>query len=476
MASYIQGDRVDASGDYSHGGAIFETRPSLGCSETGDNDNDNDDDNDDGPFRECTGEVVEWCRPSAPLVSSAPSSSSSSLLLSLSSSSSASLSTQQPFHPADSTSVSKDWGTRQHISKSHHDELVQLHEARAKAALMAEYYAESYLGGVPPSLAEVAGRDAREWRDLWWRRRQAPVNSCEGESTWDNLGDAAVTASLVPEINPVNCSYLSPPIPRSMTEVCSDEDCYNEEEEDFFCPATPDNNNGSHRTAADPSFQENRKRRRDEKDPFSNLPAKEDGQLQTMGPKQTRGPARVQDECRDTGDQEGLPEAWAVGIYCNGSIPDDGLVNPGRVIHLSRLIDEAKVDVIQTLNSSRGDTTCPSFLSALHNLLGLSCSSGLNACNHSAASSHCLEGTWLTMSRPNYHDCLGLNPAKEYIYTLGRMTFDMFRPSELICSVQGVFGQSRRVNRQDSLGDGFSIPMGLIQELRDGEMVLRTYK
>lgn len=48
-------------------------------------------------------------------------------------------------------------------------------------------------------------------------------------------------------------------------------------------------------------------------------------------------------------------------------------------------------------------------------------------------------GTWLTLTKPIFADCLGQNDQGDPLYTLSRMSFDMFRPSDLICSLQGNF-------------------------------------
>jgi len=48
-------------------------------------------------------------------------------------------------------------------------------------------------------------------------------------------------------------------------------------------------------------------------------------------------------------------------------------------------------------------------------------------------------GTWLTLTKPIFADCLGQNDQGDPLYTLSRMSFDMFRPSQLVCSLQGNF-------------------------------------
>lgn len=48
--------------------------------------------------------------------------------------------------------------------------------------------------------------------------------------------------------------------------------------------------------------------------------------------------------------------------------------------------------------------------------------------------------TWVTLQpSPHYQECLGQNAKGNDLYTLGRMSFDMFRPTNLVCSVQWTF-------------------------------------
>ena len=55
------------------------------------------------------------------------------------------------------------------------------------------------------------------------------------------------------------------------------------------------------------------------------------------------------------------------------------------------------------------------------------------------------------MSRPNYIECLGKNEENEFMYTLGRMSFDMFMPSDLVCSVQSTHNTIKIVGEKEEL-------------------------
>ena len=43
------------------------------------------------------------------------------------------------------------------------------------------------------------------------------------------------------------------------------------------------------------------------------------------------------------------------------------------------------------------------------------------------------------LTKPTYLDCLGVNARGDPMYTLGRMSFEMFRPGDLVLSVDAVF-------------------------------------
>mmetsp|Transcript_11908 Transcript_11908/g.17058 ORF Transcript_11908/g.17058 Transcript_11908/m.17058 type:complete len:387 (-) Transcript_11908:587-1747(-) len=64
-----------------------------------------------------------------------------------------------------------------------------------------------------------------------------------------------------------------------------------------------------------------------------------------------------------------------------------------------------------------------------------------------------LKGTWLTLSKPTFSECLGQNQNGDHVYSLGRMSFDMFRPTSLICSIQGIFNTIHSLDDDDDDDD-----------------------
>lgn len=87
-----------------------------------------------------------------------------------------------------------------------------------------------------------------------------------------------------------------------------------------------------------------------------------------------------------------------------------------------------------------------------------------------------LEGMWVSLSKPKFFDCLGCNQDGDFLYSLGRMSFDMFRPTKLVCSIQGTFNPVHVVRSKDRAKIIETAPKSLKKELQKGEGVLRTYQ
>ena len=86
-----------------------------------------------------------------------------------------------------------------------------------------------------------------------------------------------------------------------------------------------------------------------------------------------------------------------------------------------------------------------------------------------------LEGTWITLSKPNFQGCLGQNSHGEYLYSLGRMAWDMFCPTDLVCSIQGSFNQVDTIPLRERSDLVDAVPKSLSKEIKNGDTVLRSY-
>lgn len=162
----------------------------------------------------------------------------------------------------------------------------------------------------------------------------------------------------------------------------------------------------------------------------------------------------------------------------------------------------AKTAVLRCLAQSAGDTSTPEFQSALTNLTQLfDPQSAFDARklpprpHHNRSSRGSLfraeekrsstssspppsvEGMWISLQKPRFQDCLGVNDGGEFEYTLGRMSFGMFQPRDLVCSIQGAFNPVHVVDGRETQSIREKVPKSLISQVgrEGGAVVLRSY-
>jgi hypothetical protein len=103
-------------------------------------------------------------------------------------------------------------------------------------------------------------------------------------------------------------------------------------------------------------------------------------------------------------------------------------------------IESIRDQFVKELKANGGDTDSPGIQSQLAILTSFYLSSDNDArAVHGNVSAFDLDGTWLTLTKPTYPESKGTNDIGQHVYALGRMSFDMFRPTGLICSIQGTF-------------------------------------
>ena len=124
-----------------------------------------------------------------------------------------------------------------------------------------------------------------------------------------------------------------------------------------------------------------------------------------------------------------------------------------------------KERLIDRLQKTGGDTTTDDFQRCLEQLKYVyahrKTDNASTTTNQSPASVY-IDGTWLTLSKPTFSECQGRNENGEYMYTLGRMTFDMFRPNKLKCSIRAVMNN---ISVMDTKHKPKSFPRRLGKEL-----------
>eukprot|EP00977_Amphora_coffeiformis_P001569 scaffold297_cov171-Amphora_coffeaeformis.AAC.18 len=152
----------------------------------------------------------------------------------------------------------------------------------------------------------------------------------------------------------------------------------------------------------------------------------------------------------------------------------------GGKIARRRIVDDSKKKIIAELARTDGDANSEAVHDAIEALVankGTStfCPRKLTTrpdmwCSPESQ----LEDTWISMTKPDYKDCLGRNEQNDCMYTLGRMSFGMLHPTQLVCSIQGTFNDIQAVNGMDE--DAVKhVPANLKANVRDGNVQVRTY-
>ena len=136
-----------------------------------------------------------------------------------------------------------------------------------------------------------------------------------------------------------------------------------------------------------------------------------------------------------------------------------------------QLLLQTKAEALDALQSSQGDTTNPRFLAALKSLASLYRGMRDQPGAEEDLSSN-FEGTWRIVSKPNFKDGLGQNRRGDFVYTMGRMSFGMFRPNDLRCSIQRILNTTAFVGPDDELPD--SVPKSLRQEIHELRQTIRN--
>ncbi len=137
-------------------------------------------------------------------------------------------------------------------------------------------------------------------------------------------------------------------------------------------------------------------------------------------------------------------------------------------------IEVARDSVLHALAVTKGDVDSDVFRSSIDPLEKYYSKQELDS-RPQVIGSDSISGMWLTLSKPTFFGCLGENDNGDPMYTLGRMSFDMFSPTNLVCSLQGNFNPVEVVNEEDRKAMLEAVPKSLREEVESGTTVLRTY-
>jgi len=135
----------------------------------------------------------------------------------------------------------------------------------------------------------------------------------------------------------------------------------------------------------------------------------------------------------------------------------------------------ARDSVLYSLAVTQGDVDSSKFLNSIDPLLKYFTQKELDTRPHLLNQAESVDGMWLTLSKPSFFGCLGENDNGDPMYTLGRMAFDMFSPTNLVCSLQGNFNPVEVVSDEERKTMLEQVPKALREEVESGKTVLRTY-
>jgi hypothetical protein len=162
--------------------------------------------------------------------------------------------------------------------------------------------------------------------------------------------------------------------------------------------------------------------------------------------------------------------------YEDGDVDDDASMDSltleqNPIYNFQKTMTRARDNLLQTLHSTKGDVESDEFKDSLDSLLQHYSSSLSSA----LLSGQTLDGMWLQLSKPTYFGCLGENADGDPLYTLGRMSFDMFSPTNIICSIQGNFNPIEAVGEAERKMILQAVPKSLREEVEGNNSTIRTY-
>jgi hypothetical protein len=131
-----------------------------------------------------------------------------------------------------------------------------------------------------------------------------------------------------------------------------------------------------------------------------------------------------------------IPDALVEPDHDHDDDADDSSDRPPRA---PSIVAALKAALVEDLRQSGGDVSTPHFVSCLDRLHELYQASKKDERWGPSSATVPSDGTWIALSKPTFTECRGRNGRGQCLYTLGRLSFDMFRPTSLLCSLRGVF-------------------------------------
>jgi hypothetical protein len=305
---------------------------------------------------------------------------------------------------------------------------------RKRAHTSAVYYSECFLQGIAPIVADTAAKDAQGKYDKWWVK-----------ATHHHHPPPTITTTPTPAASSVMSLHQQPP--RGVGGHVSKRRKKNNDRLDKSSVTSANVVSISSSAAATSLYN----------DHFGGLTSEDESIEEAKRPSQS---LLQQDEEEET----------VVAIQ-NISTLSLATTNASQ-------IRDVKHRLIANLKASGGSTETPEFLGYLEFLETYYRSKSWDGRESSTASRNGgvrLEGNWLTLNKSTYDECKGLNAKGEYQYGLGRMSFDMFRPTNLTCTINANFNSVRPMDPKNP-DRPLHVPRRLLKDLQAGNVNLRTYE
>lgn len=191
---------------------------------------------------------------------------------------------------------------------------------------------------------------------------------------------------------------------------------------------------------------------------------------------------RVVNIVEDEEDEQDVRRVDPSGMYVilndeTGTAPPTTITDEDAVVWspvIDGEVEKARDEVLHSLAVTGGDVDSEKFKVTIDPLEKYFSKQELDT-RPQVVGADSVNGMWLTLSKPNFFGCLGENDNGDPMYTLGRMSFDMFSPTNLVCSLQGNFNPVEVVAEEDRKAMLQAVPKSLREEVESGETVLRTY-
>jgi hypothetical protein len=332
---------------------------------------------------------------------------------------------------------------------------------RKRAHTAAIYYSECVLQGIAPKVADKAAEEADGLHNKWWRRQCAAATAAKAAAAKAAAASSSSSKSRtnnkresIPEgegcSDDTDPTYQQPPKRPNCVDRQSQSHINNRNTSNAMDDGEPSDSSIANVVSLSSSATEV---------DVNNTVAKQQQQQQQQL-------LRLHHSSRPAAGSSSVDEV-------EEEEEDDEIMHDVHVHTFENCnkytIEAVKMQMIDDLRKSGGSSDTPTFSECVSILQHYYERSGV-----SNTKPDDLVGNWVVLTKPTYSECLGHNQKNEPLYSLGRISFDMYKPCNLICSVQGSFNNVQPIDPKNP-GRPLHVPKKLVKEIHRGECNLHTY-